>query len=177
VGALTGFVFCTAVANRPQLLNTLGRIQVPFLRDRIREQIGALGGSFLTGFSVLTSPGRFSMAMVATVGAWGFELAMYWFVARAFDLEASLITIAFAGAAANVGLSVPLAQGGVGAFQILATEALVKSGVQHSAAAAYALALHFFLIVPVSLVGLVVLWRKTIPWGSRRTDTPVVEAE
>jgi uncharacterized protein (TIRG00374 family) len=178
VGALGGFALCTLVANRPQVLNTFGRIRVPFVRDRIREQIGALSGSFLSGFSVLTNPGRFLVALVATIGAWGFELAMYWFVARAFDLDASLVTIAFAGAAANVGLSVPLAQGGVGAFQILATEALVKSHVPHAAAAAYALALHFFLIVPVSLVGLVVLWRTTIPSGSRsRAETAVAEPE
>ncbi|MGE0060002.1 MAG: lysylphosphatidylglycerol synthase transmembrane domain-containing protein [Dehalococcoidia bacterium] len=176
-GTLTGFVFCTAVANRPGLLTTFGRLRVPFLGDAIHAQIAALGGSFLTGFTVLTSPRRFGMAMVATVGAWGMELAMYWFVARAFDLDASLITIAFAGAAANVGLSVPLAQGGVGAFQILATEALVKSGVAQAAAAAYALALHFFLIVPVSLVGLVVLWRKTLPSASRGSRPRVVEPE
>jgi glycosyltransferase 2 family protein len=177
-GTLTGFVLCTAIANRPQLLNAAGRIQIPLLRDRIREQIGSLGGSFLTGFAVLTSPARFGMALVATAGAWSLELAMYWLIARAFDLDASLITIAFAGAAANVGLSVPLAQGGVGAFQILATEALVKSGVAEAAAAAYALALHFFLIVPVSLVGLVVLWRTTLPAGRRaRADAAAIEAE
>jgi uncharacterized protein (TIRG00374 family) len=177
-GTLAGFVICTAIANRPGLLNTFSRIRVPLLQERLREQIGALGGSFLTGWSVLTSPSRFAAAMLATAGAWGLELAMYWFVARAFDLDASLLTIAFAGAAANVGLSVPLAQGGVGAFQILATEALVKSKVPEAAAAAYALALHFFLIVPVSLVGLIVLWRSTLPSASRRRpDAAVAEGE
>jgi uncharacterized protein (TIRG00374 family) len=162
-GTLTGFGLCSAIANRPQLLNSLGRMRMPLLGDHLREQIGSLGGSFLTGFAVLTSPSRFGVAMIATAGAWGLELAMYWLIASAFDLDASLITIAFAGAAANVGLSVPLAQGGVGAFQILATEALVKSHVPEAAAAAYSLALHFFLIVPVSLIGLVVLWRSTLP--------------
>jgi uncharacterized protein (TIRG00374 family) len=178
VGTVTGFVLCTTIANRPQLLNAAGRLQIPLLRDRIREQIGTLGGSFLTGFAVLTNPGRFAMALVATAGAWSLELGMYWLIARAFDLDASLITVAFAGAAANVGLSVPLAQGGVGAFQILATEALVKSGVQGAAAAAYSLALHFFLIVPVSLIGLVVLWRTTLPAVRRdRAEAAAVEAE
>lgn len=176
-GALGGFVVCGAIANRPSLLSRIGGIRVPLLGERLRGQLGSLGGSFLTGFAVLTSPRRFGVAMFATAGAWTFELGMYWFVARAFSLDASLITIAFAGAAANVGLSVPLAQGGVGAFQILATEALVRSRVAEAAAAAYALALHFFLIVPVSLVGLAVLWRTTLPAARDDTTRPRAIAE
>ena len=41
--------------------------------------------------------------------------------------------------------------------------------------AAYALALHLFLVAPVSLVGLVVLWRMTLP-GARKRAVPVPEA-
>jgi hypothetical protein len=71
-----------------------------------------------------------------------------------------------------------MAQGGLGAFQLLATEALVKSHVPHSEAAAFSLALHFFLIVPVSLVGLVVLWRTSLPAGvRRRADPAAIEAD
>jgi len=92
---------------------------------------------------------------------------MYYLIAEAFSLNASFIEVAFAGAAANVSLSLPSAQGGVGPFQVFATEALLKFDVPQNDAAAYALALHFFLIVPVSLVGLLVLWRSTLP-GVRR---------
>jgi hypothetical protein len=85
--------------------------------------------------------------------------------------------VAFAGAAANVSLSLPLAQGGVGAFEVLATEALVEFEVAQNAAAAYSLALHFFLIVPVSLVGLAVLWRSTLSDSRARRPAPAaVEA-
>lgn len=173
-GTAFGFIFCTAIANRPQLLNFVSSIRIPLLGDGLREKVGSLGSSFFSGFAVLTNAGRFGVAIIATAGAWSFELAMYWFIARAFDLDASLLTIAFAGAAANVGLSVPLAQGGVGPFQILATEALTKAGVAKASAAAYALALHFFLIVPVSLVGLVVLWRTTLPSARRPAPAAAV---
>src|SRR5690606_27093896 len=103
---------------------------------------------------------------------WGFELGMYWLISLAFDLNASLITIAFAGAAANVAMSLPAAQGGVGPFQAFATRALREFGVASSAAGAYSIALHIFLVVPVSLVGLVVLWRAALP-TSTRAGTPV----
>jgi hypothetical protein len=92
---------------------------------------------------------------------------MYWLVAQAFALELSVLRIAFAGAAANVAMSLPSAQGGVGPFQYFATQALTRAGVADTAAAAYAHALHLFLDAPVSLVGLVVLWRSTLP-GARK---------
>ena len=63
--------------------------------------------------------------------------------------------------------ALPSAQGGVGPFQYFATQALTRAGVAGPAAAAYALALHLFLVAPVSLVGLVVLWRSTLP-GARK---------
>ena len=92
---------------------------------------------------------------------------MYWLISVAFRLDVSFISVAFAGSAANVALSLPSAQGGVGPFHLTATEALVKFGVLKDSAAAYAIALHIFLMVPVSIVGLIVFWRSTLP-GRRR---------
>jgi hypothetical protein len=60
----------------------------------------------------------------------------------------------------------------VGPFQYSATKALVQAGVVKTAAAAYALALHLFLVLPVSLVGLVVLWRTTIPKKAISSQQP-----
>jgi hypothetical protein len=67
-------------------------------------------------------------------------------------------------------MSLPAAQGGVGPFQYFATQALTRAGVSETAAAAYALALHLFLVAPVSLVGLVVLWRSTLPGARKHRD-------
>ena len=154
-----GLVLCLLLANRRDLPKRFAALPLPFMTPRIREEIAGLGGSFLGGFTVLTSPSRFALTAAASVAAWLLELGMYWLIAEAFDLRASFITVAFAGSAANVSLSLPLAQGGVGAFEKVALDALVSFDIAKNAAAAYALALHFFLIVPVSLVGLVWLWR------------------
>ena len=176
VSAAGGFALCALAALRPSLPATLAALPLPLLTPRLRGEIAGLGGSLLAGFSVLTSPGRFALAGVWSAVAWGLELAMYWLIAEAFDLNASFIAIAFAGAAANVSLSLPWAQGGVGAFELLATEALVSFDVFESSAAAYALALHFFLIAPVSLVGLAVLWRSTLPGRQSRPLASALEA-
>jgi uncharacterized protein (TIRG00374 family) len=179
VGAVGGFIVCTAVALKPGLPTRIAALPIPLLTSRIRQEIAGLGGSFQGGFTVLTSPRRFLWTAGASIGAWACELAMYWFVAEAFELDASVPAIALAGAAANVSLSLPLAQGGVGAFEFAATEALREFDVAKISAAAYALALHFFLIVPVSLVGLAVLWRSTLassPPPAAATQAPALDA-
>lgn len=168
---LAGFAVCIAFAHNPALPERFAALPLPFLSQRRREQLAGLGTSFLGGFSVLLSGWRFALAGITSAAAWGLELAMYWLIGRAFELDASLITIAFAGAAANVAMSLPSAQGGVGPFQYFATQALLKFDVASGSAAAYALALHLFLVAPVSLVGLVVLWRFTLA-GTRRKPAP-----
>lgn len=177
IGTATGFVLCTAAALNPELPARIAALPLP-IPNRIREEIAGLGGSFLGGFSVLTSLSSFMLATLSSVAAWALELAMYWLIAQAFDLKASVTAVAFAGAAANVSLSLPLAQGGFGAFEVFATKALRQFHVPENAAAAYALALHFFLIVPVSIAGLVVLWRSTMTSAAKHPNSapaPIAE--
>jgi uncharacterized protein (TIRG00374 family) len=171
-GALAAAAVCIVLANRPDASRRLARLPLPFLSERRREQVASLGDSFFEGFDALRSASRFSAVMLVTVAAWAFELGMYYVIAEAFALNASFLEVAFAGAAANVSLSLPSAQGGVGPFQLATTKALTKAGVIETAAAAYSLALHIFLIVPVSLVGLVVLWRSTLVSSHRPVATP-----
>jgi uncharacterized protein (TIRG00374 family) len=174
--AVGGFVICAVLARKPGVANWVAALPLPLVSDRAREIAADLGGSFLNGFSVLTDGRRFALASLTSVAAWGLELAMYWLISLSFDLHASFITIAFAGAAANVALSLPTAQGGIGPFHHFATQALVRSAIAAEAAAAYAVALHLFLIVPVSLVGLLVLWRTTLSSARRQpTPAPVME--
>ena len=176
VASASAFIVCTVVSRHPGLPERISRWDLPFFTPRVRREIAGLGGSFLAGFTVLTSWSRFGLATLTSVGAWAFELAMYLLIAQAFSLDASVLRIAFAGAAANVAMSLPSAQGGVGPFQYFATQALTRAGVAGPAAAAYALALHLFLVAPVSLVGLVVLWRSTLPGARKQRATPELAA-
>lgn len=163
VASTGAFIVGFVLARRPDLPKSVSQWPLPFVTPRIRQEIAGLGGSLLDGFTVLKSTSQSLMAALCSVVAWALELSMYWLIAQAFSLNASVLDISFAGAVANVALSLPSAQGGVGPFQYSATKALVQAGVIKAEAAAYALALHVFLVVPVSLVGLIVLWRTAIP--------------
>ncbi len=162
-GTAVGFLIGAYLAKNPRLPARLVSRPLPLLSERIRGEIATLGESFLSGFSTLTSLSRFSAVLLTSACAWGLEIGMYFIISRAFSLDASFLTIAFAGSAANVAMSVPSAQGGVGPFQYFAKEALLKFSIAGDAAAAYAVALHLFLVGPVSLVGLLIIWRSTVP--------------
>ena len=128
------------------------------LPERWRVRLRFWGEWIIDGFSVVRSPSLFLQAVLWTSASWALEFAMYWVVARAFHIDESFLTLAFVGASANLALSIPSSQGGVGPFQWVAKEALLKFGVATNMAAAYALALHVLLVVPVTLAGVVVFW-------------------
>ncbi|HLG11602.1 MAG TPA: lysylphosphatidylglycerol synthase transmembrane domain-containing protein [Dehalococcoidia bacterium] len=147
------------------------------LKDSWRVRLRFWGEWLIDGFSVVRSAPLFLQAVFWTALAWAFEFGMYYVVARAFHIDESFLTIAFVGAAANLALSIPSSQGGVGPFQWVAKEALLKFGVAANAAAAYALALHVLLVAPVTLVGLLVFWmlvpqRRLLLARSAEEETP-----
>jgi len=147
------------------------------LRDSWRVRLRFWGEWLIDGFSVLRSGPLFLQALFWTAAAWALEFGMYWTVAEAFHIDEGALTIAFVGAAANLALSIPSSQGGVGPFQWVAKEALLRFGVTANAAAAYALALHVLLVVPVTLVGLLVFWlwvpqRRSLLARSTEEETP-----
>ncbi|HEX5369263.1 MAG TPA: lysylphosphatidylglycerol synthase domain-containing protein, partial [Dehalococcoidia bacterium] len=166
--ALFGFLVTLIIVRNPQLTHRVLGWRWPLLNDRWRTRFTGWSESVVVGLSVLTSGSRFRTAMILTVGAWVLEFGMYWLIAEAFSIHEGFLTIAFAGAAANLALSLPSAQGGLGAFQLVAKEALLKFGLPVSTVAAYAVALHVLLVGPVTLVGLGVFW-VMVP-ARRRTE-------
>jgi uncharacterized protein (TIRG00374 family) len=151
-----GLVLAAAIVHNPGLVATLMRRDLPIIPSSWSARLRSMTESGISGLSALSTWRLFGAAVVWTVLAWLLEFGMYLLIAKAFDIDESFLTIAFAGAAANLALSIPSAQGGVGPFQLVAKEALEKSGVAGNTAAAYALVLHALLLVPVSVVGLLV---------------------
>jgi glycosyltransferase 2 family protein len=161
-GASLGLVIGAYLVAHPGLPARLAAREWPLVSQRWRSRLQGYGESLVTGLSVLGSLRDFRAAMGWTIVAWLLELGMYWLVAEAFHINEGFFTIAFVGASANLALSIPSAQGGVGPFQLVAKEALLRFGVGSAIAAAYAVALHVLLVAPVSIVGLLVLWT-TVP--------------
>ena len=156
LGAGFGLAAATLVASNTALPGRIASIPWLPLKDSWRTQLRFWGEWVLDGFAALKTPAGFLAASAWTAVAWALEFGMYWAIAQAFHLDEGFFTIAFVGAAASLSLSIPSAQGGVGAFQLFGKQALLKFGVDANLAGAYLLALHVLLVVPVTIVGLLV---------------------
>ncbi len=160
---IAGLAVALYFANNPARARGIVGGKVPLVPERFREQLADLAESFLLGCACLTDRGSFLAVSAVTCVAWGLEFGMYWVLSGAFDLHPSFVSVAFAGAAANIALSIPSAQGGIGPFDLTAIKALAAFSIAGDAVKAYVVALHIFLVVPVSIAGMIVLWRSTLP--------------
>jgi uncharacterized protein (TIRG00374 family) len=173
--SLFGFGIAWAATRRIDLIDRLVSFPLLPLKASWRKELQSWGRQAVVGFGVMASGRSFVLAWVWTLVAWTLEFGMYWLVARAFHLDEGFLTIAFVGASANLALSIPSAQGGVGPFQLVAKEALLRFGIASADAAAFALILHVLIIVPVTLVGVVVFFK--LLHGNRTLLTQAIALE
>jgi uncharacterized membrane protein YbhN (UPF0104 family) len=110
----------------------------------------------------LTALGGRSWAAVTavTIASWGLEATTYWLVGRAFGLGLDAPLYLGVTGAANLAIAAPSTAAGVGPFEFFVREAATVFGAATATATAYALALHALLVVPLTLVGLLLLWRR-----------------
>ena len=125
------------------------------LPARFRALIRAFSGRFIRGFEGLQRPERLAKVAALTLPVWIAEGVTYYSIALGFDLDTHLGSQwLLAGSMlliislANLAISVPLSQGGVGPFEIFAALALVVLGVESVHASAYAIVLHAALAAP-----------------------------
>lgn len=128
------------------------------LPSRIRQRAGDWAESFLTGLRALRSRSTLIYVMVLSVLIWVGEATGYYLMGRAFSIDERFAVYMVVVAAANLAITVPSSQGGIGPFEFFARETLVATGVGSGVATAYALALHAVLLVPVVVAGLVFIW-------------------
>lgn len=128
------------------------------LPARLRLQFLDLGFSFLRGLAVLRSPSALVVAFATSAASWTLEAAMYALIGRAFAFDLGFHVYLLVTAAANLAISVPSSQGGIGPFEFFAKETIVFFGIGAGAAQAYAVALHAILLLSMISLGLIFLW-------------------
>ena len=149
---------------------------VRFAPASVRERARGWAGAFVAGLDALRSPAALAVVVLTSAVAWALEATMYFMVGVSFSLGEAFPIYLMVAAAANLAISVPSTSGGIGPFEALAKETLVFVGVGTSAAAAYAVALHALLLLPVVVAGLVFLWVINLSLGEalRHPSQPVL---
>ncbi len=169
------FLYVASSAERAQ--RVIGAL-VRLLPARARERARGWAGGFVAGLEALRSPAALTAVVLTSTVAWALEGTMYFMVGVAFNLGEAFPIYLMVAAAANLAITLPSTSGGIGPFEALAKETLVFVGVGTSAAAAYAVALHALLLLPVVAVGLIFLWMINLSLGEalRRPARPALAA-
>ena len=179
------FVFLV-LAGRPWFSKIVDR-GLSLVPAKARPALSDLVHRFIGGLQVLDTPKRHLGVFLLSWPVWLLEGGMYLLVGYSFDLHllfGSFWTMALVmmllTATSNLATALPSSAGGIGPFEVVATETLVALGVAGSSGAAYALVLHLVALwLPVTLLGLVLLWRQnlslktlsTAPGGNRPAVT------
>ncbi|MHB8577126.1 MAG: lysylphosphatidylglycerol synthase transmembrane domain-containing protein [Dehalococcoidia bacterium] len=128
--------------------------QLPF---RVRPLLRDLITSLLGGMVALRDPKALLAVAICSPLSWFMEAGVFLLVGRSFGIQLNIGWFMMAMAAGNLALTVPSSQGGIGPFEFFAKQVLVYAKIGEGIAAAYVLAVHAMVIIPVTLLGLIFL--------------------
>jgi len=175
LGLLTAPVFAVALAvvvaavALPNPSERMAARMVSPLPDRLRDSAERFVSAFVAGLGSLRHVPLLAGVLGTSVIAWGMEGAVYALVGMSLGIHIGFGYYLLAAAAANLALTAPSSQGGIGPFEFFAAQALIAAGMGNSAAVAFALATHAVVILPVSVLGLIfVWWIGRVPFSSER---------
>ncbi len=169
-----GFVAITfvlmALAWRPEPTSRLLLAMIAHLPSRIATPLADVAARGIAGLTLLRGPRAWGLAIGMTAVSWALEAAAYWLVGEGFGLDLSPLLYLGVAAAANLAIAAPSTAGGIGPFEFFVRETVVVFGSSSAAATvqatAYALAVHIFVLVPLSIVGLLLLWQRQLGVGT-----------
>lgn len=137
------------------------------LPERLASKVEQMAESFLSGLGVLKSRGDLAKVVVTSLGAWLLEASMYYLLAIGFgsqvrDVMNGAVTLLTTGVA-NLSTLIPGAPGYIGQFEYGVK--LVLNGafnVSEHNALAYAILVHAALYFPITLLGLIEWFRRSL---------------
>lgn len=163
VAFVGGFAALILLALRPRIGNALVRRLASLMPSSFQETATRLGLQLMEGLVALRSPRKLLIMCALSAPVWLVEVLVYYVMALAFDLEQPFQVILLVTATSNLATAVPSSIGGIGPFEVVAKSTLLAFGVGGDAATAYVFFVHIITLwLPVSLLGLLFLWRENL---------------
>ena len=130
------------------------------LPARLRGPITTIIARFIEGLGVMQSARLVGMTLALSLGAWLCEAVMYALIAQSFGVGIGFLGYVLTVAVANLGSMIPSSPGYVGTFEAFALMVVQGVfGVDGNLAVGYIFVVHVALLLPVSALGFVYMWR------------------
>ncbi len=121
-----------------------------------------LAEKFLSGTRAVESLSQLGMVLILSFVVWAIEIGVYVLVVKAFGLDIPWMAYLLMLVTVNMGMLIPSTPGGLGVFQFAVVKSLEIFSVVTALGMAVSLVLHMAQIVPVTIIGLLWLWRNHI---------------
>lgn len=168
--AVVGAVGAVLVFLAPRMSRLVHAVvqRLPFSAT-LRDKLGSMAESFLTGAGALQHPGRLAQFAGYSVVLWSLDTLVAMTMAGAFGLSLTPAQAFVLLAALGISSAIPSTPGYVGVFQFVAVAVLVPFGMSASQAIAFILAFQANQYLGITTYGLLGLLNLG---GIRKAETP-----
>lgn len=133
------------------------------------EGVASVIRPFLRASRPLASS-RGLVLLLVTAALWGLEVVVFWLVGQAVNIDVTWVEGAFLVVLTSFVMSIPAAPGYVGTFDAALLFGLSGYGVHGGQALAFALLWRFVLFVPITALGLILIFVRYGGFSGRGSD-------
>ncbi len=136
-----------------------------FFPHHQRDKLVNLLHSFISGLQVFNNKKQLIWIGVLSLIIWFLNATPIYVLCYAFDIKLSFAGACFVMVCLALAVALPQAPGFIGVFHIATQKTLVIFGVGLSSAQSFAIILWALSVIPVTIVGLLFLWREGVSFG------------
>ncbi len=131
----------------------------------LRDKLVNLLHSFISGLQVFDHKTKLIWIGVLSIMVWLFNAASIYVLCYSFDIDLSFAGACFVTVCIALAVALPQAPGFIGVFHIATQKSLDVFGAGLSSAQSFAILLWAVNIIPITVAGLLFLWREGISFG------------
>lgn len=136
-----------------------------FFPHHLKDKLVNLLHSFISGLQVFDNKKQLIWIGVLSLVIWFFNASPIYVLCYAFDIKLSFAGACFVMVCLALAVALPQAPGFIGVFHIAIQKTLDIFGVGLSSAQSFAIILWALSIIPITIVGLLFLWREGMSLG------------
>jgi glycosyltransferase 2 family protein len=128
-----------------------------WLPPRWHTRAARAAAHFVEGLGAFRGRRRVFLVFATSAGMWLADVAMYYIVGNALDVDVGIGAFFLLEGVGNLALAVPATAAGIGTFDYLTLVAAQGIDIPTNTATAYVLTMHALTVVPITLLGAILV--------------------
>lgn len=160
-----GIIFLFLLTLYPKIFLDIVHKIVFFLPHHFRDTLVHHIDSFISGLQIFNNKKQLLWTAFLSFIIWMLNAVAIYILGFSFNLELSFLGACFVIVCLSIAVALPQAPGFIGVFHIAIQKSLDIFGVELSSAQSYAIILWAISFIPVTIIGLLYLWKEGMGLG------------